>query len=96
MPDRTPAANIAAEEPAELPTAPAFILREGAVKGRRFVVLAISPIFAENGVVKVAGSFRAQWWPVQRPLDWPSLAVAAASQPQGVTEAVAVPVNQAA
>ncbi len=52
--DWTPAPNADAAEPAALPSAPVFVLREGVVRGQRLVVLAISPIFESDGAVLVA------------------------------------------
>ena len=52
--DWTPASNADAPEPAALPTAPIFVLREGTVRGHQIAVLAISPIFEQNGAVWLA------------------------------------------
>jgi hypothetical protein len=47
--DWTPMPNVGPDETAQLPAAPAFILRAGVNKGQRFVVVAISPIFDRGG-----------------------------------------------
>jgi len=57
--DWTPAPNADAPEPAALPTAPLFVLREGSVRGQRLVVLAISPFFEQNGAVQIATALEA-------------------------------------
>ncbi len=57
--DWTPAPNADAAEPAALPTAPVFVLREGTVRGQRLAVLVISPIFEQNGAVQVATAVEA-------------------------------------
>lgn len=95
--DWTPMPNILPDEPAQLPTAPAFILREGVIKGQRFAVLAISPIFEEAGVVKMATALRVHV-PGATLLDLPlqSAAVAASNGVSAPIEEVVVPINQAA
>ena len=57
--DWAPAPNADAAEPVALPTAPVFILREGTVRGQRLAVLAVSPIFEQNGAVQVATAVEA-------------------------------------
>lgn len=57
--DATPlkqAATIAAA----LPAAPATILREGTLGGKRYIVIGISPIFQRDGVTMAATAFTAQ------------------------------------
>jgi hypothetical protein len=55
--DWQPDPSVAAPAPS-LPTAPAFILRSGAIRGQYFAVIAVSPIYQENGIAKIAGSLR--------------------------------------
>jgi hypothetical protein len=43
----------------KLPEAPVFVLRQGYFKGEYLVVLGVSPIYQEDGVVKMAASFAA-------------------------------------
>ena len=52
--DWTPAPNAGPAEPVALPTAPIFVLREGTVRGQHIAVVAVSPLFEENGIVQVA------------------------------------------
>jgi hypothetical protein len=51
-PNYTPAAPA-------LPVAPVFIAREGLIRGQRYVVVAVSPIYAVDGAPQLAGSFEA-------------------------------------
>ncbi|HHY57352.1 MAG TPA: hypothetical protein GYA08_18155 [Chloroflexi bacterium] len=93
--DWTPMPNVGPDETAQLPAAPAFILREGVNKGQRFIVVAISPIFEEAGVVKVATDLRV----IVRdatPLAPDALTTVNPAQTQVAVEEVVVPVNQAA
>lgn len=49
------------EQPVEtvaLPTAPVFVLRQGQIAGQPIAVVAISPLYQENGVVKLATAFK--------------------------------------
>lgn len=95
--DWTPMPNIQPDEAAQLPTAPAFILREGVIKGQRFIVLVISPIFEEAGVVKVATSLQVRI-PGATLLDslHRSATASAAANVSVMAEVVEVPINQAA
>lgn len=47
------------EAPPQLPTAPVFVVRQGNLRGLPIAVVAVSPIFAEEGVVQVAESVAA-------------------------------------
>jgi hypothetical protein len=47
------------EAPPQLPNAPVFVLRQGKLRGLPIAVIAVSPIFEEGGVVKVATDFTA-------------------------------------
>jgi hypothetical protein len=88
-------ANVAPVAP-RLPNAPAFILRSGAIRGQHFAVVAISPIYQENGVAKIASNLRvivSGATPVAGSL----LEYAAgAQQSMSAAETVVVPVNAAA
>lgn len=59
---RTPAGDerpALAEQPAlTLPTSPVVVLREGRMRGTRIVVLAISPIFEQNGSTRAASNLQ--------------------------------------
>lgn len=57
--DWVPDPNQPAIESMTLPAAPAFILREGKIHGQRLIVVALSPIYQENGLVRVASSIQA-------------------------------------
>lgn len=92
--DWTPMPNIAPDDPVSLPAAPAFILREGVNKGQRFAVLAISPIYAEAGVVKIASELRVSVAGAAETTLVDAASVAA--QSRVAAEIVTVPVNQAA
>ena len=77
----------------QLPGAPAFVFRSGVIRGQNTAVIAISPIYQENGVTKVAGSLRAVVRgaaPVEGDL------VAATAATAAAVEKVDVPVNAAA
>ena len=82
----------------QLPNAPVFVFRSGLVRGQNVAVVAISPIYQENGVTKVAGSFEVMV-PHAVPVDG-SLVGSAAGGLQAATaatvESVDVPVNAAA
>lgn len=93
--DWTPMPNVGPVESAQLPVAPAFILREGANKGQRFIVVAISPIFAVDGVVKVATDLRVLVTGAAA-IDSVATLPVNAAQSQIAAEEVVVPVNQAA
>lgn len=93
--DWTPMPNVGPKEIAQLPAAPAFILREGVHRGQRFIVVAISPIFEAAGVVKVATDLRVTVRHAT-PLTPDALAAVTSAQVQVAAEAVVVPVNQAA
>jgi hypothetical protein len=93
--DWTPMPNVGPDETVQLPAAPAFILRAGVNKGQRFVVVAISPIFEEAGVLKVASNLRvaiANAAPIASVATMP----VNPAQSQSAAEVVVVPVNQAA
>lgn len=95
--DWTPMPNIQPTEKAYLPSAPAFILREGTVKGQRLAVLVISPIYEEAGVVKLATSLKVNVPGARLTSTGPGDIVAAAAQfAPTQAEVVDVPVNQAA
>ena len=98
--DWEPDPNLLPDGPGALPTAPAFVLREGTIRGQRVVVVAISPIYQEDGIVKVASAIEALI-PGATPLASEALdALSAAASGQVNTvraaETVSVPVNQAA
>lgn len=93
--DWTPMPNILPDEPAQLPASPAFILREGVIKGQRFAVLALSPIFEEAGVVKLATSLRVNV-PSASLLDSLQQPPTAYASAPAAPEVVDVPINQAA
>ena len=57
--DWEPDPSIPPAETVALPTSPAFVVREGKVKGARIAVVAVSLLFEENGIVKVVQSIRA-------------------------------------
>ncbi len=85
----------------QLPSAPAFVYRSGVLRGRNVAVVAISPIYQENGVTKVATSLQVRV-PHAAPLGGDPL-LAAAPDLQAATagavvtaETVDVPVNAAA
>jgi hypothetical protein len=92
--DLEPHANVAAAP--SLPNAPAFVLRSGAIRGRHFVVVAISPYYQDNGVAKIAGSLRVVV-PGATPIEGNLLEFAAnARQAGAAVETVTVPANTAA
>jgi hypothetical protein len=91
--DWTPMPNVGPDETAQLPTAPAFILRTGVNQGQQFVVVAISPIYTEAGVVKVASDLRAV---VANAAPLAAAATTPVTPAQVAAEAVVVPTNQAA
>lgn len=93
--DWTPMPNVGLDETVQLPTAPAFILREGVNKGQRFIVVAISPIFEAAGVVKVATDLRVIVTGAVLIDSAAGLPVNPA-QSQSIAEDVIVPINQAA
>lgn len=93
--DWTPMPNVGLDETVQLPTAPAFILREGVNKGQRFIVVAISPIFEAAGVVKVATDLRAIVTGAVLIDSAAGLPVNPA-QSQSIAGDVIVPINQAA
>lgn len=95
--DWTPPVDAPDVETAQLPSAPVFILREGVVKGQRFAVLAVSPIYQADDGVKVATSLRA-FVPGATTLEQRMEQIAAASASPGIAqaEAINVPINQAA
>jgi hypothetical protein len=76
-----------------LPVEPVFIARQGSIRGQRFVVVAVSPIYAANGVPHIAGSFEAT---VVGATPMTANALSAAAQPDTTAAAVEVPVNAAA
>ncbi|MFN8469776.1 MAG: C25 family cysteine peptidase [Caldilineaceae bacterium] len=80
----------------QLPSTPAFVFRSGVIRGQNTAVIAISPIYQENGVTKVASSLRA----VVRgavPVEGDLVAAAAATAvTAAAVETVEVPVNAAA
>ena len=45
----------------QLPTSPVFILRQGILRGHTIVVVALSPLFAQNGEVRIATRLQAQF-----------------------------------
>lgn len=93
--DWTPMPNVGPDETVQLPAAPAFILREGVNKGQRFIVVAISPIFEADGVVKVATDLRiivTGATPIDSVVELP----VSPAQSQSVAKEVIVPINQAA
>ncbi len=92
--DWEPDANVAPAAPS-LPDAPVFVLRSGAIRGRHYAVLAISPIYQENDVAKVAGSLRVVV-PGATVVRGDLLEFAANAQQATVAETVAVPINAAA
>ena len=94
--DWTPMPNILPDEPAQLPTAPAFILREGVIKGQRFAVLAISPIFEEAGVVKMATSLRVRVAGASLLNSLHQATASVSASAAAAPEVVQVPINQAA
>lgn len=57
---QTLADPTAVVETVALPTAPIFVLRQGRLHDKQIVVLAISPLYAEAGVTKVATGFSAR------------------------------------
>jgi len=78
----------------QLPAAPIFIVREGRIHGQRFVVVAVSPVYQEKGVVKVASSlqaFAAGATPLQD-----AMRASAAGATATATEVVTTPINEAA
>lgn len=95
--DWTPTTDAALIEEAVLPSAPAFILREGTIKRQRVVVLAISPIYREGSEIRLATSLKV-FVPGAVPLSDNSLALSAASTESELVplEEVVVPINQAA
>lgn len=93
--DWTPMPNIAPDDFVSLPDAPAFILREGASKGQRFAVLAISPIYAEAGVARLASELRVSVAGAAE-ITLADAAPVAAAQVRVAAEVVAVPINAAA
>jgi hypothetical protein len=50
---------LPAAEPVALPTQPLFILRQGVVAGETIAVVALSPLFADEGQVKLATALQA-------------------------------------
>lgn len=56
--DWEPDPNLASP-PRQLPTAPVFIVRQGNLRGVPIAVVAVSPVYEEDGVVKVAESVHA-------------------------------------
>ncbi|MEM7126920.1 MAG: C25 family cysteine peptidase [Chloroflexota bacterium] len=48
------------EEVRQLPSSPFFILRQGRVRGRDLAVVAFSPIYEENGEVKITSAIQAR------------------------------------
>ncbi|MCS6825897.1 MAG: C25 family cysteine peptidase [Caldilinea sp.] len=93
----TPSAERLTVEAAQLPSAPVFILREGVVKGQRFVVLAVSPIYRTNDGVQVATSLKAFIPGATLLMDQLEQIAAASASSQFVQmEMVSVPINQAA
>jgi len=93
--DWTPMPNVGPDEPVQLPSTPAFILREGVIRGQRFAVLAISPIFEEAGVVKVATTLRATVAGAT-PMTLTDAVNVISAQTRVAAEVVDVPINQAA
>ncbi len=82
----------------QLPSAPAFVFRSGVIRGRNVAVIAISPIYQENGVTKVAGSLQVVV-PHAAPVAGELLGAAAGglqTATAAAVESVVVPVNDAA
>ncbi len=52
--DWEPDPNVPPAETVALPTAPVFVLREGEIRGQAFAVVALSPIFVQDGNVMFA------------------------------------------
>ena len=92
--DWEPDANMAPAEP-RLPATPAFILRSGAIRGQHFAVVAISPVFQENGVAKIAGNLRVVI-PDATPAGEDLSGYAANDLHAAAIETIDVPVNAAA
>lgn len=94
--DWQPDPNEPVETP-RLPDQPVFVLRHGMIRGQQVLVVAVSPVFEENGVQKLASSILAVV-PGAAPAN-PDLlgeATAAAFNASRTPEVVTVPVNQAA
>lgn len=95
--DWTPMPNAQLVEEASLPGAPAFILREGTVRGQRVAVLAISPIYEEDGVVKLATALKVTVpGALLASTETGEMVTASALVAPAQPEVVDVPVNQAA
>lgn len=95
--DWEPAPGLASQTPS-LPAAPAFVVRSGMLRGRHVAVVAVSPIYQENGVAKLASRLRVVApgaAPVQGELLQEVLTPAAAGETEAA-EAVNVPLNTAA
>lgn len=69
-----------ATETVALPTAPAFILRNGQLGDVQIVVVALSPYYSENGALKLATAVDA-WVPGAQPLNGPAWQLAAKPEP---------------
>ncbi len=50
--------DLKPQEKSALPTAPVFIIREGKIHGQRIAVVAISPLYQNNGVTKFATALK--------------------------------------
>lgn len=56
--DWAPTPNAPPVETVALPTAPIFVVRQGRINGQTVAVVAISPFYQENGVVKLASHLK--------------------------------------
>lgn len=72
-----------------LPTAPVFVVRHGQVDGQPIAVVAISPFYEENGVVKLATHFK-----VQAPAATPIQAADLATSSEQLSSAAVAAVGQ--
>lgn len=87
-PSYTPAA-------AALPAQPVFIARQGTLGGQRYIVVAISPIYAQDGVQQLATNLQATVAGAT-PITADTAAAVTAAQGAASTAAVQVPINAAA
>ena len=74
-------------EPQTLPTAPVFLLREGHMRGVRLGVIAVSPIYREAGVTKIALAGRATI-PGARALTTTALAASSTANQDGASHSL--------
>lgn len=81
---------------AALPAQPVFIAREGLVRGQRFAVVAVSPIFEQGGVAQIITSMEATVAGATPAAGGLPAAGAAGLQAAAAPAAVQVPVNTAA